>query len=127
MPLSKQEFYKLERHDTFYGFDMFRRPVVREVSEQNGQRIVSIQWSKDVPILCVWDEVTARVVTADGSQNRDVEGLNGQYACLWPETVSRLAEKWRDEGKLSAEDLERLLRAESQTSSHAMSIVMSSY
>lgn len=126
MAVSKEEFDRLERYDTFYGFDMFRMPVVREVSEQNGQRVVSIQWSKDAPILCVWDELTARVVMADGSQNRDVEGLNGQYACLWPETVSRLVEKWRDEGKLPSEDLDRLLRAERETVSHAMNIVMSS-
>ncbi len=125
MPLTREEFYRLEAYDTFYGFDRFRTPVVVDVSEKGGQRNVSVEWQRGDPIICVWDEVAERVITADGSENRDVDRFSQTYVQLWPETVSRLASKWLDEGKLSHDDYERLLKAQRETSKEAMDIMMS--
>lgn len=125
MPVSKEEFNKVEVHDKFYGFDMFRTPTVANIAEKAGQRILSIEWEKGNPIQCIWDEVAQKVVTADGSENHDVEGLNGKYGALKPENVSILCQKWLDSGKLSAEEAKRLLDAGSRTSSEAIDRVMS--
>ncbi len=126
MSLSQDDFNKAEVHDEFYGFSMYRTPKVTRVSEENGRKILWVQWDKDHEIPCLWDETVQQVVTADGSENKDVQGLNEQYAKLCPEDVHRLARKWRDTGILSPENFERLLLAAGQTSSSAMNTVMSS-
>lgn len=126
MGLSKQDFESLNRYSRIAGFDRINSPSVYQVDEIQGRVHVWITWpSRKDPLECMWNDERDCVVPADGSSDSLVDELcSREFVRIAPEDVAQLAREWLDCRKITEDDAQRLLKADSVSCNEAMDGVM---